>query len=258
MSEDLETYQFQLDQVNEAIEKDPENSELLKLRDDLLQLVNLLKQANSEVSSSENSKQSNESSKNSKNSTQVNSPTERNNKSNNNNVLSKKKYEKGDVIMAKWSVDKQFYEATIINVISPTSYQIVFNGYGNEEIVNDTDIKEITKHATTDTTTTTDTTNRKRPYATIVAAPSTELTNPHANDPERKKKLKKKKEANINKKEQEQVKKQKAWNLFAKSNSKISKNNSIFKTPTEYNGKVGFSGSGRPMTKFSERKKHIY
>lgn len=163
--------------------------------------------------------------------------------------------------MAKWSVDKQYYEATILNVISPTSYQIVFNGYGNEEVVNDTDIKEIASKAepaAATAATTHDTNNRKRPYATIVAAPSTELTNPHAVDTERKKKIKKKKEANINKKEQEQVKKQKAWNSFAKSNSKILKNNSIFKTPTEYNGKVGFSGSGRPMTKFSERKKHIY
>ncbi|ORX57686.1 hypothetical protein BCR36DRAFT_133224 [Piromyces finnis] len=250
MSEDLETYQFQLDQVNEAIEKDPENTELQKLRDDLLQLVNLLK-ASTEASSNENSKQSTESS--SKHHSNVNTQSETNTKNHN-----KKKLEKGSVVMAKWSVDKQYYEATILNVISPTSYQIVFNGYGNEEIVSDNDIKEIISKAETAPAPSTDSNNKKRSYSTIIAAPSTELTNPHAVDPEKKKKLKKKKEANISKKEQEQVQKQKAWNLFAKSNSKISRNSSIFKTPTEYNGKVGFSGSGRPMTKFSERKKHIY
>lgn len=253
MSEDLETYQFQLDQVNEALEKTPDNSELIKLRDDLLQLVNLLKQANSEPSSNETSKQSNENS--SKHHSKVNTPTDTSGSKNN---INKKKFEIGDVVMARWSEDKQFYEATIINIISPTSYQIVFNGYGNEEVVNDNDIKEIAAKAEIISAAANDTNNKKRPHSAIVAAPSTELTNPHAVDPERKKKLKKKKEANINKKEQEQVKKQKAWNLFAKSNSKISKNNSIFKTPTEYNGKVGFSGSGKPMTKFAERKKHIY
>ncbi|OUM57449.1 hypothetical protein PIROE2DRAFT_17573 [Piromyces sp. E2] len=250
MSEDLETYQFQLDQVNEAIEKDPENTELQKLRDDLLQLVNLLK-ASTEASSNENSKQSSESGS-SKRHSNVHTPTETSSK----NHLNKKKFEKGNVVMAKWSVDKQYYEATILNVISPTSYQIVFNGYGNEEVVNDSDIKEIAPKA--EAAPAADGNSKKRPYSTIIAAPSTELTNPHAVDPERKKKIKKKKEANYNKKEQEQLKKQKAWNLFAKSNSKISKNVSIFKTPTEYNGKVGFSGSGRPMTEFSERKKHIY
>jgi len=248
MSEDLETYQFQLDQVNEAIEKDPENTELQKLRDDLLQLVNLLK-ASTEASSNENSKQSTESGS-SKQHSNVHTPTETSSK----NHINKKKFEKGNVVMAKWSVDKQYYEATILNVISPTSYQIVFNGYGNEEVVNDSDIKEIASKVET----TPAANNKKRPYSTIVAAPSTELTNPHAVDPEKKKKLKKKKEANINKKEQEQIKKQQSWKLFAKNNSKISKNVSIFKTPTEYNGKVGFSGSGRPMTEFSEKKKHIY
>jgi survival-of-motor-neuron-related-splicing factor 30 len=221
---------------------------LLKLKDDLLQLVNLLKQANTETSSNETSKQSNESSN--KQHSKVDTPTETSGSKN----INKKKYKKGDVIMAKWSEDKQFYEATILDVLSPTSYQIVFNGYGNEEIVNDYDIKEVTSKVEVAQTTN----DKKRPYSAIVAAPSTELTNPHAIDQERKKKIKKKKEANINKKEQEQVQKQKAWNFFAKHNSKISKNVSIFKTPTEYNGKVGFSGSGRPMTKFSERKKHIY
>jgi len=211
-----------------------------------LQLVNLLKA----------STHSNESS--SKHSSNATTPTEVSNK--NHNSLNKKKYEVGNVVMAKWSVDKQYYEATILNIISPTSYQIVFNDYGNEEVVNDTDIKDITpKTETSAVAATPDTNNnKKRTYSTIVAAPSTELTNPHMVDHEKKKKRKKRKENSISKKEQEQVKKQKAWNLFAKNNSKISKNNSIFKTPTEYNGKVGFSGSGKPKKKFSKRKKHIY
>ena len=38
---DLATYQFQLGQVQEALDKDPENSDLLKLKSDLLELVNL-------------------------------------------------------------------------------------------------------------------------------------------------------------------------------------------------------------------------
>lgn len=38
---DLATYQFQLGQVQEALSKDPENADLLKLQSDLLELVNL-------------------------------------------------------------------------------------------------------------------------------------------------------------------------------------------------------------------------
>jgi len=38
---DLATYQFQLGQVEEALVKDPENVDLLKLQSDLLELVNL-------------------------------------------------------------------------------------------------------------------------------------------------------------------------------------------------------------------------
>jgi len=211
MTEELETYQFQLDQVNEAIEKDPDNTELQKLKDDLLQLVNLLK-SSTDVSSSENSKQNSENS-NSKHHSNVSSPAEVSSTKSNSSIH-KKKHEKGDIVMAKWSVDKQYYEATILNVISPTSYQIVFNGYGNEEVVNDTDIKEVASKTESEVATH-DTNNKKRSYSTIIAAPSTELTNPHAVvDPERKKKIKKKKEANINRKEQEQVKKTKSMEFL--------------------------------------------
>ena len=38
---DLATYQFQLGQVEEALVKDPENADLLKLKSDLIELVNL-------------------------------------------------------------------------------------------------------------------------------------------------------------------------------------------------------------------------
>lgn len=39
--EELASYQFQLGQVNEALEKDPENEELLKLSGDLKELITL-------------------------------------------------------------------------------------------------------------------------------------------------------------------------------------------------------------------------
>ncbi|KAG0200355.1 hypothetical protein BGX28_006554 [Mortierella sp. GBA30] len=68
--------------------------------------------------------------------------------------------------------------------------------------------------------------------------------------------LKKKKSAS------EQVQKQMAWQNFAKGGAKKAKGpilkKSIFATPDDPEGKVGVVGSGKGMTQFQQRGKHIY
>ncbi|KAF9580606.1 hypothetical protein BGW38_002677 [Lunasporangiospora selenospora] len=60
----------------------------------------------------------------------------------------------------------------------------------------------------------------------------------------------------------EQVQKQMAWQSFSKGGSKKSKGpalkKSIFATPDNPEGKVGVVGSGKGMTQFQQRGKHIY
>ncbi|KAF9413606.1 hypothetical protein BGZ94_000675 [Podila epigama] len=62
----------------------------------------------------------------------------------------------------------------------------------------------------------------------------------------------------------EQVQKQMAWQNFAKGGAKKSKGTSgilkksIFATPDNPDGKVGVVGSGKGMTQFQQRGKHIY
>ncbi|KAJ3267501.1 hypothetical protein HK104_005818, partial [Borealophlyctis nickersoniae] len=79
----------------------------------------------------------------------------------------------------------------------------------------------------------------------------------------------KKKKKNFNKtgsskKESEQAEKQKAWLSFAtgkgskKAPAPLLKKSSIFSTPDDPNAKVGVVGSGKPMTQFHQRGKHIF
>lgn len=116
--EELQSYYIQLEQVNLALSQDPDNAELLKLREDLFQLIDLTK---SFLESQANANKK--------------APGE------------KKKipvFEVGDQCMAKWSGDGVYYQAVVsakTEVGESTMYSVVFVGYNTVELFKPEDLK---------------------------------------------------------------------------------------------------------------------
>ncbi|CAG8484157.1 3378_t:CDS:2 [Scutellospora calospora] len=237
-SEEIAQYQYQLDQVNLALKNDPENSELLKLKTDLTELISLTSTIIDQETVPPTPKRSPSSISPKNNSTPI-TP-------NLNSILSfTKPLQVGDSCLARWSGDGQFYPAQITAIGGGDQvFSVVFKGFNNVELVNVQDIKPLEK-------------NKKKTLA----------------DSKKEKEHKKKKAGEGQKKVNEQVAKQKTWLAFASGPSvapgkKTTKTKrlvqppinkrSIFATPENPEGKVGVVGSGKPMTQFQQRGKHIF
>ncbi|EXX78830.1 hypothetical protein RhiirA5_463261 [Rhizophagus irregularis] len=235
-AEELAQYQYQLDQVNLALKSEPENSELLKLKTDLTELINLTNTIIDQEVTLSPSKRSASSISPRTNSTPT-TPTSFS------IPTFTKPLQVGDSCLARWSGDGQFYQAQITAIGGGDQvFSVVFKGYNNVELVDVQDIKPLEK-------------NKKKGL----------------ND--KKDKDKKKKSGEGQKKINEQNLKQKSWLAFASGSAmapgrKTTKTKrlvqppinkkSIFATPENPEGKVGVVGSGKPMTQFQQRGKHIF
>ncbi|EXX78827.1 hypothetical protein RirG_011570 [Rhizophagus irregularis DAOM 197198w] len=230
-AEELAQYQYQLDQVNLALKSEPENSELLKLKTDLTELINLTNTIIDQEVTLSPSKRSASSISPRTNSTPT-TPTSFS------IPTFTKPLQVGDSCLARWSGDGQFYQAQITAIGGGDQvFSVVFKGYNNVELVDVQDIKPLEK-------------NKKKGL----------------ND--KKDKDKKKKSGEGQKKINEQNLKQKSWLAFASGSAmapgrKTTKTKrlvqppinkkSIFATPENPEGKVGVVGSGKPMTQFQQR-----
>lgn len=174
--------------------------------------------------------------------------------------------EVGDVVMAKWSEDRQFYQATIITVTGSSVdplYTVRFTGYGNTETVRKTDIKvsETSKKRKAEAP---PAGSKPRPppgppqqAKVITAAPAVDTT------------LAKKREPSLvsdgptrekmapkSLKNQKQAEKQKAsWNNWQQKGAKLfaaaglpKQKDSQFRVKDGPNARVGFNSSGKGMT----------
>ncbi|KAI9299181.1 hypothetical protein K502DRAFT_361715 [Neoconidiobolus thromboides FSU 785] len=115
--EELESYNIQLEQVNLAISKDPDNPELENLKKDLIELISLTKSVldaqTSNVKKTESKK-------------------------------AVPKFEIGDHCLAKWAEDGEFYEAVVSaksNESGEVKYSVIFVGYNNVEVYSPEDLK---------------------------------------------------------------------------------------------------------------------
>ncbi|CAG8439905.1 7382_t:CDS:2 [Ambispora gerdemannii] len=240
-TEELVQYQYQLDQVNLALQTDPENNDLLKLKTDLTELISLTSAlVQNEVSQSPNKHTKSPISPKGNTST----PTTPNGSSSSGVPLFTKPLQVGDTCLARWSGDGDFYPAQITAIGGGDQvFSVIFKGYNNVELVNVQDIKPIMKNKRKSSTDKKDKEQKKR----------------KAGDGQRK----------VN----EQVQKQKSWLAFASGaavapGKKVTKakrltqppinKKSIFATPDNPEGKVGVVGSGKPMTHFQQRGKHIF
>ncbi|KAJ3318969.1 hypothetical protein HDV06_006784 [Boothiomyces sp. JEL0866] len=116
MSAELENYEFQLSQVQDALAKDPGNEKLEKLKSELSELINLYRSIE----------------------TKKEEPVVQKEKEQPKKTFKKplKEYEIGDTVVARY-FDSNYYEALIVGS-SETHYEVIFTG--NESII------EIEKH----------------------------------------------------------------------------------------------------------------
>ncbi|KAI9101138.1 hypothetical protein DFS34DRAFT_613289 [Phlyctochytrium arcticum] len=251
MAHELAQYQFQLEQVDEAIAKDPENQELHKLRESITELITLYSDLAKQQASSSNS----ESKKKSK-FAEAKAGGGSNRKSETSAQSTVRLFPVGATVLAKHPGDGNFYEA-VVNILpgDPEEglYTVTFKEYSITEAVPPTDVRPFS--------------SQKRTSAPVTAA-TLAATNPDIN---KKKKKFRPKEGHVSKRDKEQTEKQAAWLSFAGGDSKKRKasgglstvkpplkKSSIFATPDDPMAKVGVIGSGKPMTQFQQRGKHVF
>ncbi|KAI8997398.1 hypothetical protein BDB01DRAFT_712661 [Pilobolus umbonatus] len=227
-AEEIESYKFQLEQVELALQSDKDNDELLKLKEGLIELITM-SEAASQLNAADSSKKDKKNNVSNNNNTKKNAVT---------TALKSHEFSVDQEVMARWSGDGEFYRATITAIGGADQvFSVKFKGYNEAEFVKAEDIKPIDK-------------KRSGIFEDVVES-----------------KPKKKKEntaAPKKKKSSEFESKKNAWLNFATGTSKkktivpsINKK-SIFKTPDNPQGKVGVVGSGKGMTSFQQRGKHIY
>ncbi|XP_049878045.1 survival of motor neuron-related-splicing factor 30 [Pectinophora gossypiella] len=233
MAEDLRNYNLQLQQVEAALLTDPQNEELLKLKADLEEVIELTKdliktqEGNSKVPNIHGS-------------------------SNDDDVTAsllaaegaserpQTLWKVGEKCLAKWRADGAFYEA-LIEEIAEDSLKVKFDGYTTLENVSLLDIKPLG-------------TGIKRP------AESDEGKHGKGYNREYLKKKKQKKQQRFKQIEEERESEKNKWLSFNTKAAKKPgvKSKSIFASPDNLTGRVGIGTcgiSGKPMTEYTPGEK---
>ncbi|CAL9158511.1 uncharacterized protein LOC135581562 [Musa acuminata AAA Group] len=193
-----------------------------------------------------------------------------------------KPYEKFSVdtkVQAVWSEDGEWYDATI-EAITPNGYYVYYDGWGNKEEVDHANVRPVEEgdallEAEREAEATRQAIKRKIAQSAITdfqarTLPAKLRIDP--NDPDDVKATKRKKiHAFKSKVRSEQLevaqnKRQNAWQQFQSTKGKTKKigffsgrkRESIFKSPDDPRGKVGVTGSGKGLTEFQKREKHLH
>lgn len=207
---DLETYRVQLSQVEEVLVTDPDNAELVSLRSELKELIQLTEAAIAQAEAASSSKA--DASRRSATATPA------------------RTWSAGDECLAKYSKDNAWYPARITSVggsAENTVFSIAFKNYNTTELVKAADLKPIPSNYSN-----TEQSSNKR-----------KLTKGEEEERERKKKRNEKKVEVRAAKAKEQTQKQASWQKFAKKSEKKGvhiagiSGTSIFKTPDNPTGR---------------------
>jgi survival-of-motor-neuron-related-splicing factor 30 len=277
----LRTYREQLQQVTELLAEDPSNSEYAEMEKELREVIELTEELLATA------KQAESAGAGAKTDPSVSSPKQQSQS----RVSPKQSLDEpmdegyrfpiGSKVQAVWSDDGEWYDATVVNVTS-NGYFLAYDEWGNEEEVDFDNVRgkqegavnalleaekqaEATKQAI----------KRKIAQAADAHVQSRDLPaklriNPE--DPEDVKAAKKKKihafksKLRLEQLEVTQNKRQNAWQQFQTTKGKTKKvgffsgrkKESIFKSPDDPKGKVGVTGSGKGITEFQKREKHLH
>lgn len=232
MADDLANYNLQLQQVEAALLTDPENEELLKLKQDLEEVIELTKDL---IKTQENeSASSHHSTSNDDDVTATLLAAEQ-------SVVSERRgfgWRVGDKCLAKWKTDGIYYEA-LIEEVNDDELKVKFDGYKSLETVPLNDIRMLAPGV-------------KRP-----ASPE-EGKKGYSRDYLKKKKQKK--QQRFKQIEEDRESEKNKWlNFKTKAFKKpgvVGK--SIFASPDNLTGRVGIGTcgiSGKPMTEYTPGEK---
>lgn len=187
----------------------------------------------------------------------------------------------GTKVQAVWSEDGEWYEA-IVEAHTPNGYYVYYDGWGNKEEVDPDNVRPIEEgsaNALLEAERIAQATKEalKRKIAQAAATDLQSRTLPaklriDPNDPEDVKTAKRKKihafksKMRMEQLEVTQNKRQNAWQQFQTTKGRAKKvgffsgrkRESIFKSPDDPHGKVGVTGSGKGLTEFQKREKHLH
>ncbi|KAK9167818.1 hypothetical protein Scep_003009 [Stephania cephalantha] len=281
LSSNLSTYIEQLEQVRKLLVDDPGNSEYADMEKELEEVITLTEEL------LETAKQSANSGLNPGAVTGLSSGhfppqgTSLYDSPSSNMSMPFHKFPVGSKVQAVWSEDGEWYNATI-EALTPNGYYVTYDEWDNKEEVDPDNVRPVQEDAVNtllEAERQAEATKQaiKRKIALAASEEFQAKTLPpklriEPDDPEEVKAAKKKKiHAFKSKMRSEQLevaqnKRQNAWQQFqtAKGRSKKvgffsgRKRESIFKSPDDPKGKVGVTGSGKGLTDFQKREKHLH
>ncbi|XP_008803795.1 survival of motor neuron-related-splicing factor 30 [Phoenix dactylifera] len=194
---------------------------------------------------------------------------------------SHEKFSVGTKVQAVWSEDGEWYDATI-EALTPNGYYVCYDGWGNREEVDPANVRPIQEgvvdallEAEREAEATKQAIKRKIAQAAVTDFQARSLPPKlriDPNDAEDVKAAKRKKihafksKVRFEQLEVVQNKRQNAWQQFQTTKGKAKtigffsgrKRESIFKSPEDPKGKVGVTGSGKGLTEFQKREKHLH
>uniref|UniRef100_A0A5B6YUH0 Survival of motor neuron-related-splicing factor 30 n=1 Tax=Davidia involucrata TaxID=16924 RepID=A0A5B6YUH0_DAVIN len=281
LASNLSTYKEQLQQVRKLLDDDPGNSEYADMEKELVEVIALTEEILETAKQNENSGLDIRTSADASPSLHHSGGTSHLNMEPNNIPDHSDKFPVGTKVQAVWSEDGEWYDATI-DAHTPNGYYVSYDGWGNKEEVDPGNVRPVQEgavdallEAEKEAEATRQAIKRKIAQAAAVDFQSRTLPAKlriDPNDPEDVKEAKRKKIHSFKSKmrmeqlEVSQNKRQNAWQQFQTTKGRAKKigffsgrkRESIFKSPEDPNGKVGVTGSGKGLTDFQKREKHLH
>ncbi|OXA58171.1 survival of motor neuron-related-splicing factor 30 [Folsomia candida] len=223
LQSNLESYNLQLQQVEAALTSDPSNEELLKLKTDLTEVIELTKEL-FDQQSGPGSSYGDES----------------------------RSWKVGDRCLAPWSQDGKYYEAVIEEIHDDGRVSVGFQKYSHGDVTQVSQLKVFDAsyiEPSRDGQASTSGTSRIAPKESLA-----ERKQALQKQKEYLKKRKQKKVARVHELEAEREKSKKSWLNFSTKKGLLNKKKSIFASPESVQGRVGVGTcgvSGKPMTEYS-------
>ncbi|KAL0927809.1 hypothetical protein M5K25_002020 [Dendrobium thyrsiflorum] len=281
LASNLSTYKEQLNEVKKLLADDPGNLEYVDMEKELIEVIALTEEllvTTKQVEYSRSDTELDAYASPSQGSSQLKL---RSSGRSEQNTEEYHKFAVGTKVQAVWSEDGEWYDATI-EAFTPNGYFVAYDGWGNKEEVdpyNVRPIEEVQVNALLEAELQAEATKQaiKRKIAQAAVMDFQRRTIPQKlriepTDPEDVKAAKRKKihafksKARVEQLEVVQNKRQNAWQQFQSAKGKTKKigffsgrkRESIFKSPEDPTGKVGVTGSGKGLTEFQKREKHLH
>ncbi|KAJ8767897.1 hypothetical protein K2173_020837 [Erythroxylum novogranatense] len=271
LASNLSTYKQQLHQVRQLLVDEPTNSEYADMEKELIEVIELTEELlatakQNDVSGSAIDAGTSTKLSSSQLKEQASIPYQTD------------KFPVGTKVQAVWSEDGEWYDATV-EAHTPLGYYVTYDEWGNKEEVDPDNVRPLEFNALVEAERAAEATKLaiKRKIAQAASADFQSKSLPsklriEPDDPEDVKAAKRKKihafksKMRIEQLEVAQNKRQNAWQQFQTTKGKTKKvgffsgrkRESIFKSPDDPNGKVGVTGSGKGLTEFQRREKHLH